>query len=379
MPDIQIIKLKIRRGSDAQRKTVLLEQGELGYTIDTKRLFVGDGTTIGGTPAGTVSHLPRITPGGRTSIVAERGDIVYDTSMLFQLTGTNSTQLSAWARIGTVTDNSTIEYSGSNVLQIKNNGITGNKFNSNAVAPTGGLRVNPTLGLSANVDTRFIVISGNNVITLSAFNSNQVISSSLGNGLIGGNGTQMSVAVDQNIFGFTTGALTLTSLPANVVTVDSLSSNFLGQGLEIDPGDSDKIRVNTSQLVDNTTLEDSGGNTLKLKGINTSGGAFGGFIEGTYNIYGQVLSSGYTIINTFTGVNNTTNAILSVFNGFPSQTTQGANLSAATRPVIFSAVSGSPSGATTNISLSSAGYIAFEGTPAQNGYADRFAIPIFTW
>jgi len=48
MANISIVKLKVRRGSDAQRKTIVLDQGEIGYTLDTRRLFVGDGSTFGG-------------------------------------------------------------------------------------------------------------------------------------------------------------------------------------------------------------------------------------------------------------------------------------------------------------------------------------------
>ena len=33
MPDIEIVKLKLRRGTDAQRQTVTLEQGELLFHI----------------------------------------------------------------------------------------------------------------------------------------------------------------------------------------------------------------------------------------------------------------------------------------------------------------------------------------------------------
>ena len=43
-----LIKLLVRRGTDADRKNIVLEGGELGYTTDTDRLFVGDGTTLGG-------------------------------------------------------------------------------------------------------------------------------------------------------------------------------------------------------------------------------------------------------------------------------------------------------------------------------------------
>jgi hypothetical protein len=40
--------LQIRRGTDAQRLTITPAEGELIYTTDTKMLFVGDGSTVGG-------------------------------------------------------------------------------------------------------------------------------------------------------------------------------------------------------------------------------------------------------------------------------------------------------------------------------------------
>ncbi len=43
-----LLKLLVRRGLDSDRKNVILDQGELGFTTDGKRLFVGDGQTSGG-------------------------------------------------------------------------------------------------------------------------------------------------------------------------------------------------------------------------------------------------------------------------------------------------------------------------------------------
>lgn len=45
--------LQIRRGTDAERLTITPAEGELIYTTDTKLLYVGDGTTVGGTKADT--------------------------------------------------------------------------------------------------------------------------------------------------------------------------------------------------------------------------------------------------------------------------------------------------------------------------------------
>jgi hypothetical protein len=44
MPDY----VYIRRGTDAERQAVVLYPGEPGWTLDTKRLYIGDGTTSGG-------------------------------------------------------------------------------------------------------------------------------------------------------------------------------------------------------------------------------------------------------------------------------------------------------------------------------------------
>ena len=46
------MSLRIRRGTNAQRQTVLFDQGELVYTTDTQKLYVGDGVTTGGNNIG---------------------------------------------------------------------------------------------------------------------------------------------------------------------------------------------------------------------------------------------------------------------------------------------------------------------------------------
>lgn len=49
--------LRLRRGTDAERLTITPKSGELVYTTDTKQIWVGDGTTVGGVPvtAGALS------------------------------------------------------------------------------------------------------------------------------------------------------------------------------------------------------------------------------------------------------------------------------------------------------------------------------------
>ena len=54
-----IVKFLIRRGSNSDRKQVILAQGELGVTIDgqSKRVFVGDGVSYGGVPAASKFYI----------------------------------------------------------------------------------------------------------------------------------------------------------------------------------------------------------------------------------------------------------------------------------------------------------------------------------
>jgi hypothetical protein len=42
------MSLRIRRGTDAQRQAIAFDQGEVVYTTDTKKVYVGDGVTTGG-------------------------------------------------------------------------------------------------------------------------------------------------------------------------------------------------------------------------------------------------------------------------------------------------------------------------------------------
>jgi hypothetical protein len=42
------MSLRIRRGTESQRQTTTFDLGEIAYTTDSKKLFVGDGVTVGG-------------------------------------------------------------------------------------------------------------------------------------------------------------------------------------------------------------------------------------------------------------------------------------------------------------------------------------------
>ena len=62
------MSLRIRRGTDAQRAGVTFLEGELIYTTDTKKMYVGDGSTVGGiavdSTAGSINNLTDVNIAG---------------------------------------------------------------------------------------------------------------------------------------------------------------------------------------------------------------------------------------------------------------------------------------------------------------------------
>jgi hypothetical protein len=358
MPDITIVKLKIRRGSDAQRKTVILEQGELGYTTDTGRVFIGNGTKKGGNIVGNITHPPTTTPNTRVlRSNAVIGDLIYDSSVLWQLTASDPSNIDNWSSVNPGGDNTYIGYNNNNQLTITNSSITPIKINDTIVYAQGALNFNKNTGLSANVDGTYIAISSNK-LTLNPINENKINSTALSRGLQGGSGTKLSLKVDDSIFGFNTNTLTITALPSNVVTVDSLSSTFIGSGLQIEGGGISTIVKNYDSSSFNVDID-----TLQLKPIITA--ATTTFENITYNSFGQVIGTASTIATTFSGFNSGTSGL---FNGRWNQTTL-------TNQTLLTAISSNSTGTSTaRIALSSAGFIAIN-----TKLGDRFAIPVFRY
>jgi hypothetical protein len=57
MIDRRIGKIKIRRGTDSQRTSIVFPEGELLYTTDKNRVYIGDGTTSGGVFISNKNHI----------------------------------------------------------------------------------------------------------------------------------------------------------------------------------------------------------------------------------------------------------------------------------------------------------------------------------
>jgi hypothetical protein len=80
-------KIQIRRGTDAERRTVVFSDGEPVFTQDTKKFYVGDGITSGG--IGIVIHPPLTSTSSGIS-----GQLAVGGSFLYACTGNNR-----WGRV----------------------------------------------------------------------------------------------------------------------------------------------------------------------------------------------------------------------------------------------------------------------------------------
>lgn len=104
----EIAKILIRKGTNADRLTVTLSEAELGYTTDTDRLYVGDGTTPGGIVTSNKNWGVVASEAILATLDAEINDLAFYNSKTYSLTSLPATNLGNWSIIagesnGTVT------------------------------------------------------------------------------------------------------------------------------------------------------------------------------------------------------------------------------------------------------------------------------------
>lgn len=114
---IESSKIKIRRGKNSERTRIILDTGELGYTIDTKRTYVGDGSTYGGVITGNMNFNNVSRTSSDTAIKAQLGDIVFDSNRLWSLSGNNASSTDSWLLLSPRVDNTTIRYDSNGILE----------------------------------------------------------------------------------------------------------------------------------------------------------------------------------------------------------------------------------------------------------------------
>ena len=241
MANITIVKLKVRRGSDAQRKDIVLDQGEIGYTLDTRRLFVGDGSTYGGQSVGTKNIGPFAADsslGPDSSPGMQVGDIGYSNNKLYILSSTNyNDSLSGYAYIGNVPDGTTLKFDSDNKLMVN----TG-RFNSEYLRPEffGDGLLSATGGVaSVNINNTYFEISGSKISPVAnSITEREIKTTALSSGIIGGDNTPIKLSINNDQFDFNVdNQLNLKSLGSTTIPVSSWAgeggNNLVNSGLSI--------------------------------------------------------------------------------------------------------------------------------------------------
>lgn len=78
MIDRRIGRIRIRRGTDLERQSIVFPEGELLYTTDNRRVYIGDGASSGGVTISNRNHI--VDSVYVLSNDVNYGDIVYDKS-----------------------------------------------------------------------------------------------------------------------------------------------------------------------------------------------------------------------------------------------------------------------------------------------------------
>jgi len=139
-----LLKLLIRQGDDVDRKNVILSEGELGYTLDGKRLFVGDGTTAGGHITGNIYKGSSV---DHTTITdAVEGDYAHNSTSNILYIKTTSSWLSA-GRILTAGDGTiTIDDTDGSIIV---GTLSANNFHADALGNSLEIDTNGRVALSS--------------------------------------------------------------------------------------------------------------------------------------------------------------------------------------------------------------------------------------
>jgi hypothetical protein len=157
-------ELRIKRGLEANRSGITPAAGELIYTTDNKRVFIGDGSTAGGIPVGgfvTISDTAPVSP----SVGDLWWDSEYGTLNIFYQDVDSSQWVEISATGGTIETPATAGGEAYTVITTTYTAVAGDYILANT---TGGaftitLPASPTAGDTINIIDGFTQFSANNL------------------------------------------------------------------------------------------------------------------------------------------------------------------------------------------------------------------------
>ena len=201
MATVKKARLFLRRGTDTDRKTTTLCEGELGYSTDAFRVYVGDGTTAGGRPVGLSAfvsysdfdhsyHTNLVEASASGKGLAQRGDFAIfrnekgvnyqfgsytptpSSAVVLMLTGTDAGTASSWVAVNSGIPWRNLDVRDADITANKIFGFTGlaAQFNSVSGVMGGNIAVSGSMyiqSLTANTTTvgsLSVASTGNNTI-----------------------------------------------------------------------------------------------------------------------------------------------------------------------------------------------------------------------
>jgi hypothetical protein len=187
MAEVKKARIFLRRGTDADRLQTDLCEGELGYSTDGKRVFVGDGSTDGGKSLGSstifkaegfdTTTLTAVSSNGR----AEVGDFVFTHAADYEITTINPAAtpdtITPNNSFGTVYTLSAIDSSdGSltwvpvnsaiplNHIDLPDNGINGDKIHGGDIS--GAVTFSDSITALSSISLSGVAVSAENAASL---------------------------------------------------------------------------------------------------------------------------------------------------------------------------------------------------------------------
>lgn len=237
--------IRLRRGLDSERSTITLDSGEIAFSTDIKRVFIGDGSTLGGYVVGNIN-----TNGFTPSPSAYYGDVFYDrnTTITYLLTTTASPHLlQSYARITPITDNLSLT---------SINGVFGINFNYFNNSNTGFVR------LSGGSMSGYLNLYDDPIYPYHA-STKRYTDAAILNAIANASGDTKFVHLTGDIINGSVNILSTLEVSDNVLLYKTLQvSNSATFGGNIDLKDNTIIRA--SKVVKNIYLDVSPNNTYLL-------------------------------------------------------------------------------------------------------------------
>jgi hypothetical protein len=100
--------IQLRRGTDAERRSITFKVGEIVYSTDIKRTFIGDNSTVGGVTIGNITTI-----GTSPSPYAIKNDLFFNqnTSIMYMLTSNaGPDNIANYARVSPIADGVSLKY-----------------------------------------------------------------------------------------------------------------------------------------------------------------------------------------------------------------------------------------------------------------------------